>query len=147
MGVPVVTLPGPTFAGRHSVTHLVNAGLPGMVAGNWDEYVDIAAGLASDLDTLAALRAGLRDQVAASPLCDGERFGAALSQALRAMWHAYADGRLKQDHIAVDLDETRNAVDATSLTDAGKPCDESENGDLRTSKSIENGQKDAFHWS
>jgi FkbM family methyltransferase len=144
MGVPVVTLPGPTFAGRHSVTHLMNAGLPGMVAGSWDEYVDIAAGLASDLDTLAALRAGLRDQVAASPLCDGERFGAALSQALRAMWHAYADGRLKQDHIAVDLDETRNAVDATSLTDAGKPCDESENGDLRTSKSFDNGQNDVF---
>jgi FkbM family methyltransferase len=123
MGVPVVTLPGPTFAGRHSVTHLVNAGLPGMVAGNWDEYVDIAAGLASDLDALAALRAGLRDQVAASPLCDGERFGAAFGQALRAMWHAYVEGRLKQDHIAVDLGNTN---------------------DLRTGKSIEIGQKEAF---
>jgi FkbM family methyltransferase len=144
MGVPVVTLPGPTFAGRHSVTHLVNAGLPGMVAGNWDEYVDIAAGLASDLDALAALRAGLRDQVAASPLCDGERFGAAFGQALRAMWHAYVEGRLKQDHIAVDLDDAWNAGDASSLTDGGKPGDESENGDLRTSKSIDNGQIDVF---
>jgi len=100
-GVPVVTYPGPTFAGRHSVTHLRNAGLPEMVADSWDEYVDKAAGLAGDLDALAGLRARLRDQVASSPLCDGERFGAALGDAFRQMWHAYAEDRLRQDHIAV----------------------------------------------
>ncbi|MCH8524778.1 MAG: FkbM family methyltransferase, partial [Balneolales bacterium] len=54
-----------------------------------------------DLAALAGLRTRLRDQVATSPLCDGERFGAALSDAFRQMWHAYAEGRLKQDHIAV----------------------------------------------
>ncbi|KPP96507.1 MAG: FkbM family methyltransferase [Bacteroidetes bacterium HLUCCA01] len=100
-GVPVVTYPGPTFAGRHSVTHLRNAGLPEMVADSWDEYVDKAAGLAGDLDALAGLRARLRDQVSFSPLCDGERFGAALGDAFRQMWHAYAEDRLRQDHIAV----------------------------------------------
>lgn len=104
MGVPVVTYPGPTFAGRHSVTHLHNSGLGELVADSWDAYVDIATGLAGDLDTLAGLRARLRDQVAASPLCDGERFGAALSLAFRKVWHAYVDDKLKQDHIAVSLD-------------------------------------------
>lgn len=86
MGVPVVTLPGPTFAGRHSITHLINAGLPELVAATWDEYVDIAVGLASDLQALAGLRARLRDQVAASSLCDGERFGIHLATAFREMW-------------------------------------------------------------
>ena len=83
------------------MTHLRNAGLPEMVADSWDEYVDKAAGLAGDLDALAGLRARLRDQVASSPLCDGERFGAALGDAFRQMWHAYAEDRLRQDHIAV----------------------------------------------
>ena len=103
MGVPVVTYPGPTFAGRHSVTHLHNSGLGEMVADSWDAYVDIAAGLADDLEALAGLRARLRDQVAASPLCDGERFGAALSLAFRKVWRAYVDGKLKHDHIAVEF--------------------------------------------
>lgn len=110
MGVPVVTYPGPTFAGRHSVTHLHNSGLGEMVADSWDAYVDIAAGLADDLDALAGLRARLRDQVSSSPLCDGERFGAALSQAFRKVWHAYVDGKLKQDHIAVELGDGSGTV-------------------------------------
>jgi len=41
---------------------------------------------ASDVAALAALRAGLRSQVRASPLCDGPRFGRNLGAALRFAW-------------------------------------------------------------
>ena len=74
MGVPVVTCPGETFASRHSLSHLSNVGLTETIARDLDEYVELAVSLASDLPRLAALRAGLRQRMAASPLCDGKRF-------------------------------------------------------------------------
>jgi predicted O-linked N-acetylglucosamine transferase (SPINDLY family) len=85
MGVPVVTCPGATFASRHSLSHLSNVGLTETIARNLDEYVELAVALASDLPRLAALRAGLRPRMAASPLCDGERFATNLASILRGV--------------------------------------------------------------
>lgn len=89
MGVPVITFPGPTFAGRHAFSHLSNAGLTETIAGNVGEYADLAVGLAQDLPRLSALRAGLRAQVAASPLCDREQFAADLGAAFRGAWRRF----------------------------------------------------------
>ncbi|OWT79935.1 MULTISPECIES: TDP-N-acetylfucosamine:lipid II N-acetylfucosaminyltransferase [unclassified Achromobacter] len=94
MGVPVVTLPGPTFAGRHSATHLVNAGLPDLVATTWDEYRERAAHLTSDLDSLAATRGHLRETLLKSPVCDGKRYAGHLANAFRAIWQRYCDGKM-----------------------------------------------------
>jgi predicted O-linked N-acetylglucosamine transferase (SPINDLY family) len=88
MGVPVVTLPGETFASRHALTHLSNVGVEGTIARDLDHYVDLAAGLAEDLPSLAALRASLRKQMAASPLCDGERFASDFMDLMRSTWRA-----------------------------------------------------------
>ena len=41
MGVPVVTLPGATFAGRHSLSHLSNVGLTETVTSSEQEYSDL----------------------------------------------------------------------------------------------------------
>ncbi|MCC7017488.1 MAG: tetratricopeptide repeat protein [Rhodospirillales bacterium] len=92
MGVPVVTLPGETFASRHSASHLANAGHPELIAGDADGYVAIARRLASDLDALAALRAALRPRMAASPVCDGAAYARNLESAYRAMWRAWCRG-------------------------------------------------------
>ena len=86
MGVPVVTCPGETFASRHSLGHLSNVGLTETIASTLDEYVERAVSLANDLPRLAALRAGLRERMAASPLCDGRRFAANLTILLRDAW-------------------------------------------------------------
>lgn len=86
MGVPVVTCPGETFAGRHALSHLSNVGLTETISGNLDEYVAMAVGLAEDLPRLAAIRGRLRPQMAASPLCDGKRFAVNLMVALRGVW-------------------------------------------------------------
>jgi protein O-GlcNAc transferase len=89
MGVPVVTSPGETFASRHGLSHLANVGLTETVARDLDEYVELAVSLAGDLPRLAALRAGLRERMAASPLCDGKRFAANLMTLLRNIWQQW----------------------------------------------------------
>jgi predicted O-linked N-acetylglucosamine transferase (SPINDLY family) len=86
MGVPVVTCPLQTFASRHSLSYLSNVGLTETIAHDLDEYVELAVALAGDLPRLAALRAGLRERMAASPLCDGKRFAANLAQLLGDVW-------------------------------------------------------------
>jgi protein O-GlcNAc transferase len=86
MGVPTVTIPGEIFASRHSVSHLSNAGLADWVAPDVATYVELAVAKASDIKALAALRARLRAQVKASPLCDAPRFGRSLGAALRLTW-------------------------------------------------------------
>jgi predicted O-linked N-acetylglucosamine transferase (SPINDLY family) len=91
MGVPVVTWPGETFAGRHSLSHLSNVGLAETIAANEHEYIEVASRLAGDLPHLAALRAGLRDRMAHSPLCDGERFGRHLMALLRDIWRQHCN--------------------------------------------------------
>ena len=86
MGVPVITCPGETFASRHSLSHLSNVGLTETIARDLDEYVELAVSLAGDLPRLAALRAGLRQRMAASPLCDGKRFATNLLSILHDVW-------------------------------------------------------------
>ncbi|VFR55885.1 TPR domain protein, putative component of TonB system [plant metagenome] len=93
MGVPVVTLPGPTFAGRHSATHLVNAGMPELVADDWDTYRKRVLELVHDLDSLATIRSHLRDVLLHSPVCDATRFSGNLANALRAIWARYCEGK------------------------------------------------------
>ena len=45
MGVPVITLPGKTFAGRHSLSHLSNVGLTETWSQDVADYVELAVGL------------------------------------------------------------------------------------------------------
>ncbi len=90
MGVPVMTCPGETFASRHSLSHLSNVGLTETIARDLDEYVELAVSLAGDLPRLATLRTGLRERMAASPLCDGKRFATDFLSLLHEVWERRA---------------------------------------------------------
>jgi predicted O-linked N-acetylglucosamine transferase (SPINDLY family) len=90
MGVPVVTLPGATFASRHGLGLLSVVGLAELAARDVEGYVALAADLARDPERLADLREGLRGRVARSPLCNGARLADELLQALRTAWRAWA---------------------------------------------------------
>jgi protein O-GlcNAc transferase len=89
MGTPIVTLAGRFHASRVGASILENLGLPELIARSEDDYVRIAAALASDLDRLARLRAELRPRLAASPLMVAPRFARNLESAYRDMWQAW----------------------------------------------------------
>jgi predicted O-linked N-acetylglucosamine transferase (SPINDLY family) len=86
MGVPVVMLEGQSYASRFGGSALVNVGLADLIASTVDQYVDLAAGLAKNLDRLDKLRAELRPRMAASPLLDFAGFTRNIEQAYHQMW-------------------------------------------------------------
>ncbi len=93
MGVPVVTMPGEIFAHRHSASFLGTVGLTDWLATTPEQYLQIAERHCGDLDGLAALRAGLRERVRRSPLCDAPRFAGNLEAAFRRMWRHWCDSK------------------------------------------------------
>ena len=86
MGVPVVALRGGRHASRVSFSILARLGLEGLSATEPEAYVERALALAARPDALAKLRAGLRQRLARSPLCDAERYARTLETAYRGMW-------------------------------------------------------------
>ena len=93
MGVPVLTLAGERFLARQGVGLMMNAGLSEWVACDADDYVARAKSHAGDVQRLAALRGGLRQQVLDSPLFDAPRFAKHFEAALRDMWRIWCHQR------------------------------------------------------
>ncbi|MEH2068482.1 MAG: tetratricopeptide repeat protein [Nostoc sp.] len=86
MGVPVITLAGQTHVSRVAVSLLTTVGLPELIAFTPQEYVVKATALASDLPRLSQLRIDLRQQVAASGLCDAVAHTQAMEAIYRQLW-------------------------------------------------------------
>ena len=89
MGVPVVVRAGDRYVSHMGESILHNAGLSDWIAPDASAYVDLALQKAADLGALAALRAGLRDRMLASPLFDAPRFARNLEAAWRGMWQTW----------------------------------------------------------
>ena len=89
MGVPVVTLRGDRHVARVGASLMTTIGLPELIAESGDDYVEIAAWLARDIDRLADLRSGLRARVRGSPLADAPRFARAMEDAYRELWRQW----------------------------------------------------------
>ncbi len=86
MGVPVITLAGRSIVSRAGFSQLSNLKLTDFVAHNEDEFVKIAADIASDLPRLQQLRLSLRERMRSSPLMDAVKFTRGIEHAYRNAW-------------------------------------------------------------
>jgi predicted O-linked N-acetylglucosamine transferase (SPINDLY family) len=91
MGVPTVSSAGRTLVARQGASILACAGLADWIARGDEDYVLKALAHAADPEQLALLRAGLRGQLLASPLCDSYRFARNFEAALWGMWQTFAE--------------------------------------------------------
>ncbi|KVM97758.1 tetratricopeptide repeat protein [Burkholderia stagnalis] len=91
MGVPVLGMKGGRFVTHICESLLHAAGMGDWIADDEDAYVAKAFAAVHDRERLAALRARLRAQLLASPLCDARRFAAHLEAAFLGMWQRYTE--------------------------------------------------------
>jgi predicted O-linked N-acetylglucosamine transferase (SPINDLY family) len=91
MGVPVVTLSGNSYVSRYGAVALQQVGLEDLIATSRQQYVAIAARVASDVSALARLRAELRERVQRSPICDASSFCRELERKCRFAWRIWAE--------------------------------------------------------
>lgn len=92
MGVPLVAVDGDRPAGRHAAALLRAAGFGDLVVADRAARLARYQALAADLPALAQWRAGARQQMAGSVLCDGSRYVRTVIQALRMVTGHTADG-------------------------------------------------------
>lgn len=85
MGVPTISLAGDRLSARMGASILSAAGLGGWVANDRRQFIGIAVRAAADLEPLAELRAGLRRQMAESPLMDANGYARALEDIYRCL--------------------------------------------------------------
>jgi predicted O-linked N-acetylglucosamine transferase (SPINDLY family) len=85
MGVPVITTPGPTFAGRVAASLLSAVGLPELIAPSLAVYEARALELVCDPQALCAIKAKLKANRATFPLFDTGRFTRQLEAAFAVM--------------------------------------------------------------
>lgn len=86
MGVPVLSVAGSSYASRQGAMQLYAVGLPEFVADSPDALPAIGKIWMGRRAKLAEIRAGLRERMANSALCDGERYARHLESAYRKAW-------------------------------------------------------------
>lgn len=91
-GLPVLTVPGRTFAARVAASLLRAVGLDELIMPDLASYAATARALANDSARLAALRRKLHAVRGTAPLFDTARFARDLDRAYVQIWHRHQAG-------------------------------------------------------
>lgn len=91
-GVPIITVPGNSFASRVAASALRAVRLPELITDSLEAYEQLAIGLARDPGALAAVKGKLGENILHSPLFDVRRFTRDLESAFDTMWRGNLSG-------------------------------------------------------
>ncbi|MEP6502513.1 MAG: glycosyltransferase, partial [Betaproteobacteria bacterium] len=91
-GVPVLTVPGETFASRVAASLVTACGLAELACKNADDYVQFATALANEPETLHGIKAHLERHRHALPLFDAERLARDMDALLTRMHDRHLAG-------------------------------------------------------
>lgn len=89
MGVPVVSLVGEHHKSRVGLSILTNLGMGLFAASTVDEFLARIASVSGNIESLAKIRASLRQRMAVSSLCDAIAFAKKVEAAYREMWRKW----------------------------------------------------------
>lgn len=100
-GVPVLTVPGATFASRVAASLVTACGLPDLAAPDEDGYVNLAVALAQEPTTLQGLKQHLDSQRMSLPLFDSDQYARDYEALLQRMFDRHEAG-LPPDHLLAE---------------------------------------------
>lgn len=115
MGVPVITCPSETFAGRHAASHLQNVGLGDFIARDFSQYRALAISCSREKEAINQLRQSLRSMVRKAPLSQYLQFSTNLDTAFRTAW-----GRWCRGEPAAPIDFPENAPIPENVLERGR---------------------------
>jgi protein O-GlcNAc transferase len=92
MGVPVLSIAGPTHESRVGASILHNLALDAWIARDSAEYVRLATEFAADRASLARLHADLRPRLSGSPLMNESQFARDVEATYRHVWRQFCRG-------------------------------------------------------
>jgi predicted O-linked N-acetylglucosamine transferase (SPINDLY family) len=95
-GVPVLTVPGATFASRVAASLVAACGLADLACASEDDYVELATALANEPGTLRGIKAHLDANRRSLPLFDAERQARDLDALLTRMHERHLAGLAPQ---------------------------------------------------
>lgn len=88
-GVPILTVPGETFASRVCASLLHSAGLDSCILPNWESYKETAIALAHDRTRLDSWRKQLRQHPEKLPLFDTPRLVQDMEKIYQSIWQEH----------------------------------------------------------
>jgi predicted O-linked N-acetylglucosamine transferase (SPINDLY family) len=117
MGVPIITLMGPSFASRVCASLSRAAGLDELVCSTPDQYLERAIRMGHDAAWRGEVRQRLSAALPGSTLFDTAKLARHLEALFETMWQAHASGKLPQPRMP-DLEQL--FADAVRGADQGR---------------------------
>lgn len=99
-GVPVISLCGNTFASRYGASLLTCLGVPDLITKNYNEYINLATELASDLSKFLCIKTKVSKAKNESNLYNVKGFTKNFELALKQAYSQYQDD-MPPDHIQI----------------------------------------------